>query len=105
MFAAGETEVSFDIPVYEDEIRGEVEAFRLAITSSSHEQPDKVRIVRPSATIINIIDTTGELTLNDKSIGFSIFIWLIRSSCLTTSSLQVHMQIKELLRMSLAKGY
>ena len=60
MFAAGETEVTFDIPVYEDYIRGEVEAFSLAITNRSHER--RVYIGRLSVATVNIVDTTGELT-------------------------------------------
>ena len=65
MFSAKATAVSFDIPVREDIVREEVEAFSLTITDRSHVRPDKVNIGHPSVATVNIVDTTGELTCND----------------------------------------
>ena len=65
VFAAGEMEKSFDIPVYEDIIQGEEETFSITITSRSHVRPKRVNIGRLSTATVNIVDTTGELTCNE----------------------------------------
>ena len=62
VFLPNAIEVSFNIPVFEDEIREDGESFILTITDRT--QPRKVNIGQRSQTIVNIGDTTGELIVN-----------------------------------------
>jgi len=61
VFVPNITEVSFNVPVFEDLIQEESEDFRLTITNRT--QPRRVRIGQRSQATVTISDTTGELLL------------------------------------------
>ena len=58
LFTAGQTNVSFNINIFEDEIEDDNETFTLTIISKT--LPDRVSTGNPSTSTVIIADTTGE---------------------------------------------
>ena len=57
-FTAGETSVSFDVPITDDAILETNEDFTLTIDSST--LPDRVAVGDPDRCIVNILDSDSE---------------------------------------------
>ena len=58
LFTAGQTKVSFNISIFEDETKDDNEIFTLTIISKM--LPDRVSAGNPSTSTVIIADTTGE---------------------------------------------
>ena len=58
LFAAGETSVSFNISIFEDETKDDNEMFVLTIINKM--LPDRVSAGNPNMSTVIIADTTGE---------------------------------------------
>ena len=58
LFTAGQTNVSFNISIFEDEIRDDHEIFTLTIISRI--LPDRISVGNPRTSTVIIADTTGE---------------------------------------------
>ena len=59
-FAAGETSVSFDVPINNDDIPESIEMFSLVINSSL---PDRVTVGSPSQATVTLQDNDSEFLL------------------------------------------
>ena len=83
LFTAGQTKVSFNISIFEDEIKDDNEMFTLTIFKTM--LPDRVSAGNPSTSTVIIADTTGQYLFKPVSYMARSSIWSVHNSHLCRS--------------------